>query len=110
MPGLFSDVMPDDRAAELASIMSDIRPVGTRTMARALAEADLRDGLADIDVPTVIVHGEADSRSYIQVARALHAAISGSTLTLLNGLGHYCFLEDAAAFETAVRSFLTAGA
>jgi pimeloyl-ACP methyl ester carboxylesterase len=42
MPGLFSDAMPRERAKELAAIMSDIRPAGTRTMALALAAADLR--------------------------------------------------------------------
>lgn len=108
MPGLFSDAMPGDRAAELAGIMSEIRPAGTRTMARALAGADLRDALADIDVPTLLVHGEADERSSLDVARALRAGIAGSTLTVLSGLGHECYLEDATAFETAVRGFLTA--
>src|SRR4029078_4988777 len=54
MPGLFSDELPADRAAELATIMSEIRPAGTRTMAYALAEADLRDVLPHIEVPTLL--------------------------------------------------------
>jgi pimeloyl-ACP methyl ester carboxylesterase len=110
MPGLFSDVMPHDRAAELAEIMADIRPVGTRAMARALAEADLRDALASIDVPTLIVHGDADERSSLDVARSLHGGLSNAALTILSGLGHECFLENATAFDTAVRTFLTAQA
>ena len=108
MPGLFSEKMPDDRAAELAGNMSDIRPLATRTMAHALAEADLRDALPGIDAPTLIVHGDADERSSIHVARALQAAIPNSALTVLRGLGHECYLEDAAAFDAAVRWFLTA--
>ena len=108
MPGLFSEKMPDDRATELAGIMSDIRPSATRTMAHALAEADLRDALPGIDAPTLIVHGDADERSSIHVARALQAAIPNSSLTVLGGLGHECYLEDAAAFDAAVRGFLAA--
>ncbi len=63
MPGLFSNAMSDDTARELATIMSEIRPVATRAMARALAEADLRDVLPTIAVPTLLLYGDADLRS-----------------------------------------------
>jgi len=59
MPGLFSDAMSADRAADLVAIMSEIRPAATRTMAYALAEADLRDALPHIAVPTLLVNGDA---------------------------------------------------
>jgi pimeloyl-ACP methyl ester carboxylesterase len=106
MPGLFSDAMPHDRAKELAQIMSEIRPVGTRTMAYALAEADLRDVLPHIDVPTLLLYGDADQRSPLNIARELHAAIPRSTLTVMPGLGHECYLESATTFETEIRKFL----
>jgi pimeloyl-ACP methyl ester carboxylesterase len=106
MPGLFSDAMPQDRAKELARIMSEIRPVGTRTMAYALAEADLRDVLPRIDVPTLLLYGDADQRSPLRVARELHACIPRSTLTVMPGLGHECYLESATTFETEIRKFL----
>jgi pimeloyl-ACP methyl ester carboxylesterase len=106
MRGLFSDAMPDDRADELVAIMREVRPAGTRTMAHALAEADLRALLPRIDSPTLLVHGSHDERSSLDVAEALHTEIPRSVLTVLPGLGHECFLEDAAAFEAAVRAFL----
>ena len=108
MPGLFSDVMPPDRAGELATIMSQIRPAGTRIMAYALAEADLREALPGIEVPTLLVYGDADERSPLGVARALHHSIPGSTLRVLPGLGHECYMEAAALFEAEVRPFLLA--
>ena len=40
IPGLFSDLIPPERSEELAAIMSEVRPVGTRVMAHAFAEAD----------------------------------------------------------------------
>jgi pimeloyl-ACP methyl ester carboxylesterase len=107
MRGLFSDVMPKDRAHELATIMSEIRPAATRTMAHALAEADLRDVLPRIAVPTLLLYGEADERSPLSVARALHASVPGSTLTIMPGLGHECYLESAETFDAEVRAFLT---
>ncbi|MFA5886078.1 MAG: alpha/beta hydrolase [Acidimicrobiia bacterium] len=107
MPGLFSDAMPTDRADELRRIMSEIRPVGTETMARALAEADLRDVLPQISVPTLLLAGEADQRSPLSIARELHASIRGSRLTVMPGLGHECFLESAETFDAEVRSFLS---
>lgn len=106
MRGLFSDAMPDDRARELVAIMREARPAGTRTMAHALAEADLRAVLPEIDAPTLLVHGSNDERSSLDVAHALHTAIPRSVLTVLRGLGHECYLEDAATFEAAVRGFL----
>lgn len=106
MPGLFSEAMPKDAADALASIMSEIRPAGTRTMAHALAEADLRSVLPRVAVPTLLLSGDADERSPVAVARDLHAAIPGSTLALLPGLGHECFLESPEAFEAGVRAFL----
>lgn len=107
MPGLFSEAMPADRARELAGIMSEIRPAATRTMARALAAADLRASLPDVAVPTLVLVGDADLRSPPSVAEELHRAVPGSTLRVLPGVGHECILESPAAFEAAVREFLT---
>ena len=106
MPGLFSDAMPPATAQELAGVMSDIRAPATRTMAHALAECDLRDALDDISAPTLIVCGDHDERSPIAVAQALHMRLPRSTLHLLPGLGHECYLEDPTAFDALVRGFL----
>ena len=83
IPGLFSDVMPAERVDELLRIMSEIRPVGTRVMAHAFAEADLRDVLPLVRIPTLLLHGSADERSPLKVAEALHADIPTSTLVVL---------------------------
>lgn len=106
MRGLFSEAMPVDRREELMSIMSEIRPAGTRTMAHALAEADLRDMLATVEVPTLLLYGDADERSPLPVAEALHAAIPTSRLVVLPGLGHEAYLESSSTFDAEVRTFL----
>jgi pimeloyl-ACP methyl ester carboxylesterase len=104
--GIFSEAMPADRAAQLTAVMSEIRPAGTRTMARAIAEADLRSTLARITVPTLLLYGANDERAGRTAAEPLHAAIPTSTLVFMPGLGHECYLEDADAFHAEVRHYL----
>lgn len=108
MRGLFSNAMPPERAQELTTIMRETRPAGTRTMALALADTDLREALPSVTVPTLVLCGEADERSPLSVGRELHSAIPGSHLAVLPGLGHVCYLESAAAFDAELRGFLIA--
>jgi len=105
---LFSEQMPPETAAALATIMSEIRPVATRVMAHALAEADLRDALPSIGVPTLLLYGDADERAPLSVAEDLHRSIPASKLVVLPGLGHEFYLEDPDRFDTEVRAFLRA--
>ncbi len=106
VPGLFSAQLPAEQIEELAVVMSDVRPTGTRVMAQAFAEADLRDVLPKIVVPTLLLCGEADERAPGAVWGPLHAEIPGSTLVLLPGIGHELALEAPDAFNAEVRRFL----
>jgi pimeloyl-ACP methyl ester carboxylesterase len=106
MPGLFSDRISAASRARLLETMRAIRASGTRTMATALATCDLRPALGEVTVPTLLLAGERDERSSVAVAETLRAAIPGSTLSVLPGLGHEMFAEDPRACCDAVRSFL----
>jgi pimeloyl-ACP methyl ester carboxylesterase len=106
MPGLFNDRISAEWRARILETMHVIRASGTRTMATALAACDLRPALVDVTVPTLLLAGERDERSGLSIAQDLRAAIPGSTLTVLPGLGHEMFAEDPTAFCDAVRSFL----
>jgi pimeloyl-ACP methyl ester carboxylesterase len=106
VPGLFSDAMPPSRRVELVGIMSGIGPVGTRVMAHAFAEAELRDELGAIGVPTLLLHGADDLRSPLDVVEDLHLSIPGSELLLMPGLGHEAFVESPAIFNSHLRAFL----
>ena len=44
--------------------MSGIHPQASLTMLRAMANADLRGILPDIDVPTLVLHGELDAHRH----------------------------------------------
>jgi pimeloyl-ACP methyl ester carboxylesterase len=57
-------------------------------MLHSFAEADLREVLPRIQVPTLLLYGDADRRSPLEVvARDLHAKIPGSRLVILPGGG-----------------------
>ena len=89
-------------------MMCDLRPDGTRTMLHAVAEADLRDVLPRIRVPTLLLYGERDRRSPLAVAEALHASIPDSRLVVLPGVGHLANVERPDEWDAAVRAFLRA--
>ena len=108
IPGLLTEAAPREVADEFVAIINDVHPAGSRTMLRAMAEADLRDVLPRIDVPTLLLYGELDVRSPLHVAEALHASIPGSQLVVLAGVGHAANAEKPEEFNAAVRTFLEA--
>src|SRR5918995_1406410 len=103
-PGLFTDLIPADRNRVLATMMREnMRPASVRAAGYIGAETDLRPVLPTVDVPTLVLHGEADARSPLASAETLHAAISTSQLVVLPTLGHACVAEDPDACSTAIR-------
>jgi pimeloyl-ACP methyl ester carboxylesterase len=107
-PGLFSELIPADRASALATMMREnIRPATVRAAGHIGAETDLRPVLPTVNVPTLVLHGEADARSPLaNDAEALHAAISTSQLVVLPKLGHACVVEDPEACAAEIRRFV----
>ena len=108
IPGLLTEAAPREVADEFVAIMNDVHPAGSRTMLHAMAEADLRDVLPRIDVPTLLLYGELDARSPLHVAEELHASIPDSQLLVLAGVGHAANAEKPEEFNAAVRTFLEA--
>ncbi|MGH8893359.1 MAG: alpha/beta fold hydrolase [Actinomycetes bacterium] len=70
LPSMFFDPAAEGVSAFAESIRG-FNPAGFRTMARALAEADLRDVLGRIDLPTLLLYGERDVRAPVAVGKAL---------------------------------------
>lgn len=108
IPTLFTKSVSTDVIKETAAIMSEFHPIGMRAMLLAFAEADLRDMLPTIEVPTLLLYGEADQRSPLNVAESLHARIPGSKLVVIQDVGHMSNLEAPEIFNTEVRNFLRA--
>lgn len=104
LPGLLTS---DNHAEEVTAMMSDFHPGGFRTMAHALAEADLRPALPTIDVPALLLYGDDDKRAPADtVGAALAAAIPGSRLVVIPAAGHLCNLEQPERFDDEIRNFV----
>jgi pimeloyl-ACP methyl ester carboxylesterase len=106
VPTLLTDSAPPEMVDEVMTTVSEFHPAGQRVGALAFAEADLRDVLPLIEVPTLLLYGGKDVRSPLDVARELHAAIPTSRLVVMPGVGHLGNVEAADLFNAEVRSFL----
>jgi pimeloyl-ACP methyl ester carboxylesterase len=105
LPTMFTPGTAPEAVQAFGASMLAFHPAGFRAMARASAE-NVREVLGRIEVPTLLVYGDQDVRAPMAVAEDLHAAIPGSTLVVLPGVGHVCNLEAPEAFNQAVRGFL----
>jgi pimeloyl-ACP methyl ester carboxylesterase len=106
LPGFFAGAVAPEVLHLVRSTMLEVRPSGTLPMLTAFADADLREVLPTIAVPTLLLYGTEDVRSPRAVADALHAAIPQSELVFLPGVGHVSNLEAPEAFNAEVRRFL----
>ena len=67
---------------------------------------DVRERLAEIRTPTLVVHGRDDERVVLERAEELHRGIAGSRLVVLEDCGHWPHVERRAEFVVAVKQFL----
>jgi proline iminopeptidase len=65
---------------------------------------DLRAGLEKVDAPVLVIHGKQDP---LETAEEVHKTFPGSKLVLLDGAGHFPWLEQPDAFYAALGSFLS---
>jgi Predicted hydrolases or acyltransferases (alpha/beta hydrolase superfamily) len=108
LSSFFSGPAPPEATELVRTMMLESRPAGLLPMLTAFAEADLSAVLPTIAVPTLLLYGELDTRAPLPVAQALHAAVPGSELVVLPGVGHDVNVAAPEAFNSEVRRFLLA--
>ena len=104
-PGLFAGEPPGDIVELLTAVAADVRRPSLRVALAAMADADLRDVLPCVAVPTLLIWGELDARSPLTVAQQFARTIPDAELVLIPGAGHMSNLERPDAFNAALRSF-----
>jgi pimeloyl-ACP methyl ester carboxylesterase len=57
-------------------------------MAAIMAHGDRRPALQELDVPALVIHGQADALVPVEGGIDTHEAIAGSELMLIDGMGH----------------------
>jgi pimeloyl-ACP methyl ester carboxylesterase len=105
MPGMFTDSVPNEVRDELSAILCEYHPTGFRLMSVSSAEVDTRDLLPRIGVATLLLWGDDDRRSPLQIAQQLHAAIPAAELAIIPNAGHVSNMEQPDVFNGHVRRF-----
>lgn len=100
-----------ERDPELVAFVQDMMlktsPAGSIGALMAMKNRpDSTPTLADIDVPTLIIHGADDQIVPLSEAKAMHKAIKHSKLVVLENAGHLPNLEQPDQFNDAVIDFL----
>lgn len=74
---------------------------------KAFATTDFRPDLANIRVPTLVIHGDSDATVPFEGSgKRTHASVPGSELALLRDAPHGCNLSHADEFNAALLKFL----
>jgi pimeloyl-ACP methyl ester carboxylesterase len=108
LPGLFGGEPPAAFLPLLEEIAADVRAESLERQLVLMSEADERDLLPRIAVPTLLIWGELDARSPLSVARQFEVAIPETELIVIPGAGHACQLERPGQVNDAIRSFCRA--
>jgi pimeloyl-ACP methyl ester carboxylesterase len=108
LPGLFSGAPPAEFVPLLEEMAAAVRPESLRTALSVMGEADQRDLLPRIAVPTLLIWGEHDARSPLGIAGQLDEAIPDTTLVVIPDCGHVSNLEQAERVNEVVRDFCRA--
>jgi pimeloyl-ACP methyl ester carboxylesterase len=107
-PGYF-DTRPDE-LEEMAQVSASNRITREgygRQLAAISDTHNVLDRLGEINIPTLIIHGDVDPLVSIRGGQLLAEGIPGATLKTYSGVGHHPFREAAEDFHRDVDAFLT---
>lgn len=110
LPRLVGETTHKERPDVVARLRERILATSPRGIADALAglaaRADSSPTLREVRVPTLVVCGAEDVLTPVPEAEAIQKAVAGSRLEVIPKAGHLANLENPAACNAALRSFL----
>jgi proline iminopeptidase len=78
----------------------------TMNLVESSGTYDLRSGLGTLHMPVLIVQGQDDPYSP-EIAAETKDAVAGAQMVVVDRAGHFGWLEQPGAYETALAGFLT---
>jgi pimeloyl-ACP methyl ester carboxylesterase len=102
---LFHDPDPEDVERSKEAMRECGQAVTLRDF-RSCDTFDSRDRLGEVDVPTLVVHGEHDGMTPPELHAELADGIPDTTLVEIADAAHLPFVERPTAFDDAVDAFL----
>lgn len=105
---LFAPAAPAGLRSEWRARIARTPPAGVAAASRALAgRRESFSTLHQIDCPTLVIAGAADTITPPDGMQAMHAMIPGSRYVVIPGAGHLTPIEQPATFATALREFVS---
>jgi pimeloyl-ACP methyl ester carboxylesterase len=102
-----TDLVSDQLKEYCRQIAYSASPKGTLDCIAAFARTDFRGDVADVGVPTLVIHGDSDAIVPFEVSgRRSHEAISGSELHVVQGGPHGINASHAEEFNRVLLDFL----
>jgi 3-oxoadipate enol-lactonase/4-carboxymuconolactone decarboxylase len=95
--------------AGLRAMLTRTPAEGYAASCEAIAAANLTETTRDLNIPALVVVGDQDQSTPIASARALHDAIAGSHLVILEAASHIPTVEVPEAVTNAITAFLKPG-
>lgn len=96
-----------DLIARTREMVEANSPAGIAAAQRAMAaRRDSSDLVAAMNIPVLVIVGSEDSLTPPAEAEAMHRAIRGSRLRVIEGAGHLSNLEQPRMFNAALSEFL----
>jgi pimeloyl-ACP methyl ester carboxylesterase len=92
--------------AWLGTIQAQASPYAMGEVLKTLRDADLRDDLQEIKIPTLILHGKLDKICSYDLAEQMHAGIVNSKLVAFEKSGHALFIEELEKFNAELIKFV----
>lgn len=92
--------------ARWREMLAGTPPEGYAGCCAAIRDLDLRDRLAEIAAPTLIVSALHDTATPVEHQAALAACIAGARLTVLDGAAHLAAVEQGPAVTAALLDHL----
>ena len=95
-----------DGAAIARRSMAGVPEATYRAAIACLVTFDRRDALAGYTMPVLVLAGETDSNAPAPMMERMASRIPSADYVCMKGIGHLASLENPAAFNAAVLSFL----
>jgi 3-oxoadipate enol-lactonase len=110
LPNLISEFTKENNpnlVNQLQTDFSAINSKGAIAALRGMAEReDHGDYLEKISVPTLLIYGEHDQVTNLEIAERTNAKIKDSKLAIIQNAGHYSNLEQPEQFNERLREFV----
>ena len=101
---LFPELIDDWRSSQGSADYRNASPMMRQCMVMAVNE-DLTELLPKIMQDTLLIWGDKDTATPISDGKLMEERIPNSGLCVLEGCGHFSFLEKPGQFKSIMRSF-----